>query len=336
MDAAPLIGRAEAMAAVRAAVTRAAQGSGGVLLVVGEAGVGKSRLLTEAARLARGDRMQVLSGRATESGGAYRPLIEALLRGGADDLDPGAVPAPYRAALGRLLPGWAGRRWRGPEASVDPVLVLGEAVVRVLDALVGGPCLLVLEDLHWADADTLALLEYLADRLPDRPVLVAASARDDEPGSAAVDRLSAPRVHTVRAVPAGPGGCRGPRRLTGRRPVERGGARGARRAGRRAAAAGRGARRRGGARRRRDRAVRRPAIPFRGRWPRWCAAGSPCSIPSRTAACVRPPWPAPIPTGSCSRRCSGSRRTPCSPPPGPPRTPPCSARTPAGSAGGTR
>ena len=70
VDAAPLIGRAEAVAAVRSAVTRAGEGGGGVLLVVGEAGVGKSRLLTEAARLARADRMQVLTGRATESGGA--------------------------------------------------------------------------------------------------------------------------------------------------------------------------------------------------------------------------------------------------------------------------
>ena len=199
MDAAPLIGRAEAMTAVRSAVTRAAQGSGGLLLVVGEAGVGKTRLLTEAVRVARGDGLTVLSGRATESGGAYRPLIEALLRGGADDLDRGAVPAPYRAALGRLLPGWATAEGPVPEASVDPVLVLGEAVVRVLDALVGGPCLLVLEDLHWADADTLALLEYLADRLHDRPVLVAASARDDEPGSAVVDRLApALGAQTVR------------------------------------------------------------------------------------------------------------------------------------------
>jgi DNA-binding CsgD family transcriptional regulator len=204
VDAAPLIGRAEAVAAVRAAVTRAGQGTGGVLLVVGEAGVGKSRLLTEAARLALGNRMQVLSGRATESGGAYRPLIEALLRGGADDLDPETVPAPYRAAVGRLLPGWAADGGTTPEASVDPVLVLGEAVVRVLDALVGGPCLLVLEDLHWADADTLALLEYLAGRLPDLPVLVAASARDDEPGSAAVDRLTSPGVQAVTLSRLGP------------------------------------------------------------------------------------------------------------------------------------
>ncbi|WP_369132088.1 AAA family ATPase [Modestobacter sp. I12A-02662] len=198
MDAAPLIGRADAMAVVRSAVTRVGAGSGGVLLVVGEAGVGKSRLLTEAAGLAREHRVEVLRGRATDSGGAYRPLTEALLRGGAGDLDPATVPAPYRAALGRLLPGWATVSATAPEGSVDPVLVLGEAVVRVLDALVGGPCLLVLEDLHWADADTLALLEYLADRLRDRPVLVAASARDDEPGSAAVDRLTAgPGVRTV-------------------------------------------------------------------------------------------------------------------------------------------
>ena len=140
--------------------------------------------------------MQVLSGRATESGGAYRPLIEALLRGGADDLDPASGAGAVRAALGRLLPGWATGTADAPEPGVDPVLVLGEAVVRVLDALVGGPCLLVLEDLHWADADTLALLEYLADRLRDRPVLVAASARDDEPGSAAVDRLAASPVST--------------------------------------------------------------------------------------------------------------------------------------------
>ncbi|WP_167761548.1 LuxR family transcriptional regulator [Blastococcus sp. CT_GayMR19] len=198
MDAAPLIGRAGPWAALRSAVTRAGAGSGGVLLVLGEAGVGKSRLLSEAVRLARTDGVPVLCGRATESGGAYRPLVEALVRGGADDLDPETVPAPYRAALGRLLPSWSAGGGTATEIGVDPVLVLGEAVVRVLDALVGGPCLLVLEDLHWADADTIALLEYLAGRLADRPVLVAASARDDEPGSAVVDRLAGrPGVHTV-------------------------------------------------------------------------------------------------------------------------------------------
>ena len=79
MDTAPLIGRTEEMTAVRSAVTRARAGSGGVLLIVGEAGVGKSRLLTEAVRLARGDRVHVLCGRATESGGAYLSVRSCYL-----------------------------------------------------------------------------------------------------------------------------------------------------------------------------------------------------------------------------------------------------------------
>jgi DNA-binding CsgD family transcriptional regulator len=199
VDAAPLIGRAEALTVVRSAVARAARGSGGVVLVVGEAGIGKSRLLAEAGRHARDHGVHVLSGRAAESGGAFRPVVEALLRGGADDIDPGTVPAPYRAPLARLLPGWAIGARDGPEPSVDPVLVLGEAVVRLLDVLVDGACMLLLEDLHWADPDTIALLAYLADRLRDRPVVVAASARDDEPGPGAVERLTTDAaVRTVR------------------------------------------------------------------------------------------------------------------------------------------
>jgi hypothetical protein len=102
-------------------------------------------------------------------------------------------------ALGRLLPGWAAGAAGEPEPGVDPVLVLGEGVIRLLCGLVGKPgCVVVLEDLHWADADTFALLEYLAGRLPDFPLLVAGSARDDEPGSEAVGRLAA--MDTVRSL----------------------------------------------------------------------------------------------------------------------------------------
>jgi DNA-binding CsgD family transcriptional regulator len=170
-----------------------------VLLVTGEAGVGKSRLLAELIEVARGGRLRVLPGRAVEGGGAYRPVAEALLRGGAGDVDPAAVPAPYRLALGQLLPGWAAGAAGEPEPGVDPVLVLGEGVIRLLCGLAGEPgCVVVLEDLHWADADTFALLEYLAGRLLDFPLLVAGSARDDESGSVAVGRLAA--VDAVRSL----------------------------------------------------------------------------------------------------------------------------------------
>src|SRR5918994_1152422 len=125
----PLVGRDAELAAVTERVAAAGDGAGGVLVVLGEAGVGKSRLLAEAARLATGAGLAVLT--------------------------------PYRAALGRLLPSWTGTADL-PEPAVDPGVVLGEGVLRLLGHLAPAGCLLVLDDLHWADPDTLALVDYLA------------------------------------------------------------------------------------------------------------------------------------------------------------------------------
>ena len=127
-------------------------------------------------------------------------MAEALLRG-AEDLDPAAVPTlrPYRVALGRLLPSWGPTS--EPEPALDPVLVLGEGVVRVLRHLAADRgCLVLLEDLHWADADTVVLVEYLAGRICDLPILLAASARDDEPGSFVAARLIATPAITTFPV----------------------------------------------------------------------------------------------------------------------------------------
>ncbi|WP_258572824.1 ATP-binding protein [Actinomadura parmotrematis] len=167
-----MVGRDAETALVHGLVDGVDDGRGGVLLVLGEAGIGKTRLLAEAARHARGRGLAVLTGRAVQSGGAYRPLAEALARHLGDEPDDPGL-RPYRAALGRILPGWSG----GPPAGPDPVLLLGEGIARLLG---GRGTVLVLEDLHWADADTRAVLEYLAGALRDRPVLVVGSARDDE------------------------------------------------------------------------------------------------------------------------------------------------------------
>ncbi|MDT3443899.1 AAA family ATPase [Pseudofrankia sp. BMG5.37] len=184
MRDAPTVGRAAELAGAYGLVDGVARrGEGALLAVVGEAGVGKSRILDEVAARARAAGTRVFTGRAVPGGGTYRAIAEALVGGLRDDRYPAADELrPYRAALGRVLPGWApvesGDR---PDLTVDPTLLLGEGVLRLLRQLGGDRgCLLVLEDLHWADADTWAVVEYLAGTLAGWPLLVAVSARDDE------------------------------------------------------------------------------------------------------------------------------------------------------------
>ncbi len=195
-----MVGRADELAAVRLLVDAAAAGSGAAVLVTGEAGIGKSRLLDEVAERAAAAGMVVLSGRAVAGGGTYRALAEALLTHlRATRLDEPAELRPYRAALRRLLPGWAGAEEAPSELVVDPVLVLGEGLLELLRAIGGrGGCLLRLEDLHWADDDTVALVEHIAGAVGGAPLLVAVSARDEQRSGAARRLAAAPGMTTLR------------------------------------------------------------------------------------------------------------------------------------------
>jgi hypothetical protein len=130
-----VVGRDEELDVLRQAVIRARQGAGGMVLVTGEAGIGKSRLLEEASGYARTLGMAVLAGRAVEGGGPYRPVAEAF----SARLRDAAVPVPdelrpFRPALARLLPGWLPDE---PVTGVDPVVVLGEGVLRLLRIVAG-------------------------------------------------------------------------------------------------------------------------------------------------------------------------------------------------------
>lgn len=200
--AAPLTGRDDEVAAL---VGAALSGPGGVTLVAGEAGSGKTRLLDEVAVRVAAAGARVLRGHAVPGGGPYRPLAEALA-GVADPAladDPRLVP--FRAVLARVLPAWT----PGPAVTatapslVDPVLVLGEAVAELLGVVAGeGRAVVVLDDLHWADHDTLAVLEYLAGRL--ERVRVLASVRSDErppEGFAPLRRARVPVVELGRLGP---------------------------------------------------------------------------------------------------------------------------------------
>jgi DNA-binding CsgD family transcriptional regulator len=214
-----VVGRAGELAQVRRLVAAAASGCGAALAVVGEAGVGKTRLLDAAASAATGSGMLVLSGRAVQGGGSYRAIAEAVVgRLDAPAVRDSAAVRPYLATLDALVTGGA-----GVAAGADPAVVLGEGVLRAVCALAAGHagCLLRLEDLHWADEDTLAVVEYLASAARDRPVLVAVSSRDEPAEAAATARLrAAPGITVVHLgrldapeVAALAAACRGGRPL---------------------------------------------------------------------------------------------------------------------------
>ncbi|MDP8992824.1 MAG: AAA family ATPase [Actinomycetota bacterium] len=184
-----MVGREDELEHLVTAIEQAAGGGGKAVLLLGEAGVGKSRLGEVAAAAARSRGMAVLRGRAAPSPAPapYRPLAEALLsalRTG------GERPVPdtpgLRAALGVVVPAWSDEELPAP---AEPSLVLlGEAVLSVLRAL-GGPAglFVLLEDLHWADPGTLELLDYLVDKLDGTKAVVVATIRAGE-GSAAEEQ----------------------------------------------------------------------------------------------------------------------------------------------------
>jgi len=164
------------MARLRDALALPPSGHGGVCVLRGEPGVGKSRLAAAVVAEAEQAGLAVLAGRAVRSVAPMplRPLGEALLAW----LRTGSVPddtrlAPYLPALGRLAP----QLGTAPGEGGSSVMLVGEGLLRLASALGGAGALLIVEDLHWADPETLSVLEYVADNVRDVPLLVVATTR---------------------------------------------------------------------------------------------------------------------------------------------------------------
>ena len=186
---APLVGRGDELARLTAAVERARTGTPAAVLLGGDAGVGKTRLLTELARRATDSGATVLIGHCVDLGAVglpYLPFAEAL-RQLADRADAGdealAEALRTRPALDRLITR-PGRPTAPPAGSDDDAgrLQLFDAVSGVLGdaAEAGAPLLLVIEDLHWADQSTRELLAFLLARLRSERLAVVASYRTDD------------------------------------------------------------------------------------------------------------------------------------------------------------
>lgn len=174
-----LVGRDRELRAVEDALTAAAAGRGGAVFLIGESGIGKSRLAAAAADRAFDANLVLMRGRGSAIGPMvpFRSLTEALLSLlRADvDLDVAAL-GPYRPVLARLIPDWG-----TPAVGQDTSLViLAEAVLRLTGlAGKGRGCLVSLDDLQDADAESLAVIEYLIDNLDRQPTLLLGAIRDE-------------------------------------------------------------------------------------------------------------------------------------------------------------
>jgi DNA-binding CsgD family transcriptional regulator/tetratricopeptide (TPR) repeat protein len=177
------VGRAEELARLDGALADAAPR---VLLLGGEAGVGKTRLLAEFTARARSAGARVLTGGCLQVGEgtlAYAPISQAL-RQVVRQLDPAAleqVVGAWRPELGRLVP-----ELGPPEPSEQAAGELArtrlfEGLLSLVERLAAErPLVLTIEDLHWADRSTLDLLSYLVANLAEAAVVLVGSYRSDE------------------------------------------------------------------------------------------------------------------------------------------------------------
>ncbi|HEX9820086.1 MAG TPA: AAA family ATPase [Methylomirabilota bacterium] len=174
----PLVGRGAELDRLRDARALAWQGNGQVAILLGEAGIGKTRLVAELARDAVDHGARVLVGRAREAERIvpFGPWVNAV-RTGRGLSEARVLERVWQDELARLFPELG---LGGNPAGEDPGRLF-EAVARLLLRIAGpSPLLLVLEDLHWADEMTLRLLAFLHRRLERQPVLLAGTAREEE------------------------------------------------------------------------------------------------------------------------------------------------------------
>jgi predicted ATPase/signal transduction histidine kinase len=189
LSARVFVGRVPELRELGAALERAWAGEGRLVCVVGEPGIGKTALARELASQSRLAGGRVLWGRCYEEPGApaYWPFVQAL-RAYAREVDPDQLrvdAADAAAALAEILPELMQRLGPlSPLPRADP----REARFRLFDAVCSflrraaetQPLLLVLDDLHWADQGTLALLGALAHEVTQARLLVLGNYRDIE------------------------------------------------------------------------------------------------------------------------------------------------------------
>jgi predicted ATPase len=182
-----LVGRERELAQTRALWQKAVAGEGQTLLISGEPGIGKTRLVRELVTQVRVSGGQVLEGECYQEGiGPYAPFAQILRRAFADGTEDGfGLPDFVLADLLILSPAL---RLRYPDLPPNPPLDPNAEQLRLFENVVAfcaalsqrAPLLLVLEDAHWADGGTLSLLGHLARRTRRQRVMIVTTYREVE------------------------------------------------------------------------------------------------------------------------------------------------------------
>ena len=186
---APFVGREAELERLNAGLDAAITGRGGLFLLVGEPGIGKSRLAEEITRLARARGAGVLLGRCWEAGGApaYWPWVQSI-RAYVKRADPAAVKSQLAggaADVAQIVPELRDLFPDLPEPHLETEgarFRLFDSAARFLrNAAEARPLVIVLDDLHAADEPSLLLLRFVAGELAESRILIIGTYRDVDP-----------------------------------------------------------------------------------------------------------------------------------------------------------
>ncbi len=185
----PLVGRNHEIGLLRGLVAELGSGVGHTVLIEGEPGIGKSRLLREVARHARAQNVPTLATNCyeIERATAYQPVLDLVTRALASLSDTAlrTIAPVYLAELAVLVPELSERFPGLPTLSNDfpeaRQARLPRAFDQILEAWRGGrPSIFMVDDIQWADDASAQVLQYIARGAALRPVLVICACRDEE------------------------------------------------------------------------------------------------------------------------------------------------------------
>jgi DNA-binding SARP family transcriptional activator/tetratricopeptide (TPR) repeat protein len=201
MVRAPHVGRVDEMRKLHEVLKDALGRRGHLVAVMGEAGIGKTRLVNELAGEAERAEAQVWLGRAYESDRilTFGPWVDAirtsgLARDGASLADFSPV---WRSELGRLVPELGDSSLKEARHQDNPRRIFEAVAQLVKHAIARQPLVLILEDLHWADELSVRLLSFLARRIAEWSVLIVATAREEEVDARSALRRTLNELRTV-------------------------------------------------------------------------------------------------------------------------------------------